>query len=112
MAPNGYPDDNELEKISAWGVSDPHGWLQYCQSLWHWGDSMYRFKVDGKGEETFEFLTGGWSGNESIIGAMEQNAVLWGLTWELSQRGGRHVFKFDPKTYFANSPAARERTER
>lgn len=36
--------------------------------------------------------TGGWSGNESIIGAMQKNRMVWNFLWEQSRRGGHYVF--------------------
>lgn len=35
--------------------------------------------------------TGGWSGNESIIGALERS-FFWFAYWESSQRGGAFTF--------------------
>ena len=38
--------------------------------------------------------TAGWSGNESIIYAMQNNkSMLWNLTWVQSRRGGHHIFE-------------------
>lgn len=44
----------------------------------------------------YTFSTGGWSGNEDLIRAMEQNWMIWSLTWVQSRRGGHYIFE-DPK---------------
>jgi hypothetical protein len=84
-----YPTDEELERIKNWPMADPMGWLDYCASIWHWGkDYAYR---EG---DIYYFHTGGWSGNEDIIGAMRetQNGILWMLMWSQSNRGGHYIF--------------------
>jgi len=40
----------------------------------------------------WELHTGGWSGNEEIIRAMQDNRVWWGMFWESSRRGGHYEF--------------------
>lgn len=48
--------------------------------------------VDGEVCRTWRFATGGWSGCEDVIDAMEEN--LWiGQAWESSHRGGLHVYR-------------------
>lgn len=42
--------------------------------------------------DLLKMATGGWSGNEEIIIAMNENLALWGLLWESSHRGGLEVF--------------------
>ena len=44
------------------------------------------------GHKWIKFATGGWSGNEEIIGAMRSNYGIWSLLWESSHRGGLHIF--------------------
>ena len=83
-----YPDVEQLERIRHWDHQDARGWLKYAVSLWEWPDwgSAWR-----GGELALH--TGGWSGNEEIIEAMEDNAMLWLLTWQESRRGGHFKFK-------------------
>ena len=90
MDDDGYPEDDELDKIRTW---DFHlGFLplmDYVKSLWNWNDT-YFCQID---ENHFELHTGGWSGNEEIIGAMKQNTMFWLLCWEESRRGGHYKFE-------------------
>ena len=86
MDNDGYPDDNELQRIREW----PKDWaalLEYVHSLWwmpSWGWSQ-----DGN---TYKFSTGGWSGNEDLIAALEGNWAFWMICWVQSRRGGHYIF--------------------
>jgi len=40
-----------------------------------------------------ELATGGWSGNESIIAALQENLMFWGMYWMESKRGGYYRFE-------------------
>ena len=39
--------------------------------------------------------TGGWSGNEEIIVALEMNHVFWSLTSVAQFKGGTYIFTLD-----------------
>lgn len=39
------------------------------------------------------FVTGGWSGNEEIIGAMMENRPAWLELWYSTTRGGKYEFR-------------------
>ena len=86
---DGYPTDESLEKLGAWDFMDHEGWLKFATELWYWPD--YASEEGG----VYTFVTGGWSGNESVIGSMQENSVLWSRLWFSSQRGGRYVFKLN-----------------
>jgi len=84
-----YPEEYELEKITQWKVTDVasfHLLMGYIETLWHW-ESMFKF--DNK---VYTLITGGWSGNEDIIRAMQENTMFWLMYWESSKRGGRYTF--------------------
>jgi hypothetical protein len=86
---DGYPEDGELEKIKNWNMSDSAGYhllMGYIETLWHW-NGLFKYE-----DNVYTLVTGGWSGNESIIGAMMQNVIFWLMYWESSERGGRHKF--------------------
>jgi hypothetical protein len=98
---NGNPTEEELVRIARWKTNDPLGWLQYCADTWDQFYGSVRTWINPQGDHVFRFATGGWSWNEEIIGLMERNeSYLWGLTWEVSARGGLYVFKFNPEKYF------------
>jgi len=83
---DGYPTKKELGKISVWDINDLHGLMEYVEYLWHWEDY---FERDGN---TYTLHTGGWSGNEDIIGSLMSNQMFWMFNWYQSQRGGHYIF--------------------
>lgn len=96
---DGYPTENALELIEKWHFFDAKGWFDFIEKLWHFGDWGWSEKDEPHAwkENTlvhrFHISTGGWSGNESIIRAMEKNGMMWHLNWVQSRRGGHYIFE-------------------
>jgi hypothetical protein len=83
-----YPTEEELDKIKNWQPRDFDGLMDFIYSIWKYSDSGY-----WKREGNFYYIsTAGWSGNESIIAAMQSNYIFWSLYWCQSQRGGHYIF--------------------
>jgi hypothetical protein len=88
---DGYPYKESLQIIEEWQPGEAnsfHGLMDFIHSLWwcpEWG--FYR---DGT---LYRLSTGGWSGNESIIEALERNRLFWMFCWRSSHRGGRYEFE-------------------
>lgn len=99
-----YPTEETLKAITEWPYLDPFGLAQYVIDAWHW-DNMATLKPiineHGKGSiSELRLATGGWSGNESILGALEDNTMFYTLYWEMSKRGGLviyHLYKLPEK---------------
>lgn len=87
MDDDGYPTEEELEKVTNWDWKDYKGLMDYVKSLWHWNG--YGFN---EMEKHYEIHTYGWSGNEELILAMKKNQMFWLLYWEQSRRGGHYIF--------------------
>ena len=86
---DGYPEKHELDKIKNWDIiKDCKGLLDYIEDLWQWADIKY-FDYE---YPKLELHTGGWSGNESIIGALKENTLFWMCYWDMSRRGGHYYF--------------------
>lgn len=94
MDKNGYPTDDELEIIKNWdiienGTEKFHKLMQYVESLWRYADEGYWHREGDK----YRIATAGWSGNESIVGALMENTMFWMMYWKLSRRGGLYIFQ-------------------
>lgn len=88
---NEYPSDEELTRIAAWNLADQCEFInlmEYVHKLWSYSDNGYwRRKGD-----IFYISTAGWSGNEEIIAALQENTIFWLLYWQQSKRGGHYIF--------------------
>ena len=99
MDDEGYPTEACLEAISKWHFSDEKGWFNFIRGHWHmasWGWGEGEEDHDYKeGEKVYRYhvSTAGWSGNESIIKAMQANEMMWHLNWVQSRRGGHYIFE-------------------
>ena len=83
---NGYPTESTLERIKKWDFEDWSGLIDFITSTWHWPDYAIM------GRKYLELHTGGWSGNEDVICALQDNLMIWGLYWHSSERGGHYKF--------------------
>lgn len=99
---DGYPTDAAFEAIEKWCYNDPHGWFKFIESLWYLRDWGWRCKqfaeLDDNDRVEYHISTAGWSGNESIIRAMEGNHILWCRHWVQSRRGGHYIFEVKSKS--------------
>jgi hypothetical protein len=97
---DGYPTDAACAYIAAWRPdedsawwADPDAWrplLALVKDLWwmpEWG------WLEDRDQRTVAISTGGWSGNESLITAMQQNQMFWRTCWWVSRRGGHYTFR-------------------
>lgn len=83
-----YPTNTNLEYIRNYKFKNPYSFkplINLIQELWHWSDFIKWDKYD------VEIHTGGWSGNEDIIEAL-QGTDFWLLCWQESRRGGHYKF--------------------
>lgn len=93
---DGYPTEALLIKIERWdaGEGSYNDLMKFIKP--YWGYSSWGFwsedEYEGEGIE-YSVSTGGWSGNEDIIGALKQNPIFWSLCWLQSRRGGHYIFK-------------------
>lgn len=101
---DGYPTDAALELIEKWHWTDCKGLLEFIGGIWYMSDWGWKevdaselkptdddYKAEG-GPLLFA-STAGWSGNESIIRAFQDNWMAWNLCWIQSRRGGHFIFK-------------------
>lgn len=93
-----YPTEEELKTIREWHftggkIEEYHALMEYVREHWAYADAGYFDKETVGDEGIYRLHTAGWSGNESIIGAMRDNFVFWALYWYESRRGGHYIFK-------------------
>jgi len=98
LDPDGYPTNETLEAITTWPIrnnSDIAELLGFVQSIWTY--KPFAIQTSGLGTDRYIYVaTSGWSGNESIIAALEQNMMFWLLCWLESRRGGGYKFLIQP----------------
>ena len=99
---NDYPTEEDLTKVAQWKFEKPGDFLafmEFVKSIGHyWPVEMFGWTQDGR---TYHVSTGGWSGNESILSAMEENWTFWAVCWQQSRRGGHFEFTIpDDAQYF------------
>jgi hypothetical protein len=99
---DGYPTDETLQALETWPYQDLAGALDFLAAAWHWPEfathdiSAHEAAVlhAEPGERYLRLATGGWSGNESLIAAIDANRMIHALAWRLSTRGGLHIYEY------------------
>jgi hypothetical protein len=76
-----------LDDIKQWPIEDFNGLIEQIGPLWSEHGTI---KIS---KRIISLITGGWSGNEDIIGAMQENVLLWTIHWKATVSGGLYVFK-------------------
>lgn len=80
-----YPEPEDLDALSFWPMAKAAEWVDTARRIWWAGDTLTR-----RTSRRLYLSTGGWSGNEDIVGAM-RSSPLWSMCWLSSHRGGHHV---------------------
>ena len=91
-----YPYFKDLHKIETWPHTDFLGLAEFVCKLWSYPECA---KLTGKKVKILRLATLGWSGNEEIISALNRNTLFSMTCWEMSKRGGLHVYKFSAPNY-------------
>lgn len=93
---DGYPSEQTLQTIREWPPQESAGQpirfiqlMKFMQEAWRYADCGY-FQVEG---DNYHISTAGWSGNESLIEALQENFIFWSVCWRLSRRGGHYEFE-------------------
>ena len=85
---DGYPTEETLNAIRTWPFTDHPGLMRFVQEAVAGYGSLRH-----AGGHKFALATGGWSGNESIVQALHENAIFMAACWESSHRGGLTIYK-------------------
>jgi hypothetical protein len=102
MDEDGYPSEETLERIRTWeikGDASVTALMEFVHSLWayeSWGWHKEKRRIrpwpGAQLVRRYRISTAGWSGNESLIDAMETNQVFWMMSWYSIRRGGHYEF--------------------
>jgi hypothetical protein len=99
LTEDGYPTEQTLKRVrEAKTVADA---LDLVECAWHWDCGVTHELSEAEreivrasvGDRFLRLATGGWSGNESLIAALERNWRVMSMSWQLSARGGLHILK-------------------
>jgi hypothetical protein len=114
MDEDGYPTELELEEVarkaSKWGAFDEL--IDFIEHLWEYPDFGWHLHPPGEfldevkpscnpDSRLLELSTAGWSGNESIIAAL-QGTMFWMVCWQQSVRGGHYQFIIPAKAWHSD----------
>lgn len=91
---NRYPTPEYLEYIEKYNPIKRGGYDELLNSLsetWMYKDWGFIRKRPIKEKFTLILHTGGWSGNEEIIGALQNNIYVW-YYWKMKKAGGHYWF--------------------
>jgi hypothetical protein len=86
---DGYPTDYALDKIANWCYTDVVGLMDFIKPIWMFAEQGYWHQTGNE----YSVSTGGWSGNEDIIRALQKNWLFWSTCWVQSRRGGHYIFE-------------------
>ena len=94
---DGYPTDEALDYLRNFHGSAAE-MVSYVRSLMNNGSSTLEDFIDdyGRNEQRLTLVTCGWSGCESVIGALH-GTMFNVMFWESSHRGGKHTYTFSPQ---------------
>lgn len=97
---DGYPTQDALSIIESWPPSNITCWFDFVFKIWTspewaWSTTVKQHRYRSTNVREYKISTTGWSGNESIIEAMQRNYLLWSTTWYESRRGGHYTFEVE-----------------
>ncbi len=99
---DGYPTADEEHRIEHWPEwTDYPGLMALVKSCWwmaDWGWHEAPYTDDTERGTEYRISTGGWSGNEGLIGILCRRPIgFWSQCWVSSRRGGHYVFRVETK---------------
>lgn len=92
----GYPSETSLDIIRKWEIHDYAHLMDFVRDIWKYADWGWTETPHEKGGTLYTISTGGWSGNEDIIGALQDNQMFWIMCWQSARRGGHFEFQVSP----------------
>jgi hypothetical protein len=95
---DGYPTEETCKVISEWRIESGYGsLLEYARKAWrypdYWREEDVICACSDRLKKLYHVSTAGWSGNESLVAAMQENKLFWFMCWVQSHRGGHYIFE-------------------
>ena len=95
-----YHTEKELKEIQNWDIKDAHNLIEKLRNMWEYKSYFIEnWGLDHIHNERpvlmLKLHTGGWSGNEDIIEALQKNKMFWIMWWWKTERGGHYYFEVD-----------------
>jgi len=95
-----YYTERELKEIQNWDIRDAHNLIERLRDMWEYKNYFIEnWGLDQIHNERpilmLESHTGGWSGNEDIIEALQSHKLFWTMWWWKTERGGHYYFEVD-----------------
>lgn len=84
-----YPSEEGIVTIETWEPTEGFDYmplLRAIQRVWRW-PSYFRLTA-----RRAYVSTGGWSGHEDMLNALERNHMFWTLHYLQHRRGGHFIF--------------------
>jgi hypothetical protein len=96
---DGYPTEEFLKWIENYDIikNDVYELINVIMLAWNHGDLGYKLTRTYNKYRKLELHTLGWSGNESIIRALERNELFFLAYWRISEVGGHFYFRIPTK---------------
>lgn len=102
---DGYPTEETERAVRTWEVNtvaDAIACMDFVGRAWKWPDWGWEKETgwygpegyDARPQTRYRFSTGGWSGNEGLVAALEANSIIKMLGWHSSRRGGHYEYRF------------------
>lgn len=90
MTTDGYPTDDFLEHVRTYDVlkNGPCDLIRELKEFWRWPDYIRWYPRT----KTLKISTGGWSGHENVMAALQENFIFM-IFWMATLRGGHYTFK-------------------
>jgi hypothetical protein len=100
----GYPTEETLEAICGWDYHDFPALMEFVASAWQYGGLENKPSIieplfdSGYEDDGYWWCgaTGGWSGNEDLVGALSENMMFAGMCWRASVWGGYYEYHVRP----------------
>lgn len=101
-----YPSKADLRFIRTYDFSKKplKPFIEWLEDEWwapEWGFTLKKKTDEFTGGKVMVLYlsTGGWSGNEDRIRALEKNKWFYLFYWESSRRGGHYEFRFSEDSW-------------